>query len=147
MGFREDFFILLCHQPTKRAMMWGGEVKNENERLSMEHINRIELKGRVGTVRSNTHNENKVVNFTLVTEFFFKNRNGEPMSETTWFNVVAWDGKDINDLDRIEKGVAVHISGRMRTTKYTNAEGIEKQFYEVLATKLKVVEDEMEPAI
>ena len=110
----------------------------------MEHINKIELKGRVGTVRSNIHNDNKVVNFTLVTDFFFKNRSGEPMSETTWFNVVAWEGKDINDLDRIEKGVAVHITGRMRTIKYTNAEGVEKQFYEVLALKLKVVEEETE---
>lgn len=128
-------------------MMWGGEVRNNRWRLSMEHINKIELKGRVGTVRSNVHNDNKVANFTLVTDFFFKNRNGEPVSETTWFNIVAWDGKDINDLDRIEKGVAVHLSGRMRTTKYTNAEGIEKQFYEILATKLKVVEEDTEIVI
>ena len=113
----------------------------------MEHINRIELKGRVGTVRSNTHNDNKVTNFTLVTEFFFKNRNGEPMSETTWFNIVAWEGKDIYDLDLIEKGVAVHLTGRMRTTRYTNAEGVEKQFFEVLATSLKIVDEDTEQSI
>ncbi len=111
----------------------------------MEHINRIELKGRVGTVRSNTHNDNRVANFTLVTEFYYKTRSGDVLSETTWFNVVAWEGKDIQDIDRIAKGTAVHVTGRMRTDKYTNADGVEKQFYEVLASKLKIVENE-EPA-
>lgn len=108
----------------------------------MDHINRIELKGRVGTVRSNTHNDNKVANFTLVTEFLYKTRTGEVLSETTWFNVVAWEGKDITDIERITKGAAVHLAGRMRTTKYTNADGVEKQFYEVLASRLRIVEED-----
>lgn len=110
----------------------------------MDHINRIELKGRVGTVRSNTHNDNKVANFTLVTEFLYKTRTGEVLSETTWFNVVAWEGKDITDIERITKGAAVHLAGRIRTTKYTNADGVEKQFYEVLASRLRIVEEENE---
>ena len=108
----------------------------------MEHINRIELKGRIGTVRSNTHNDSRVVNFSMVTDYLYKNRNGDPMSEATWFNVVAWEGKEISDFDKIEKGAVVHIHGRMRTTKYTNSEGVEKQFYEVLATRLRIVEEE-----
>ena len=110
----------------------------------MEHINRIELKGRVGTVRSNIHNDSRVVNFTMVTDFLYKNRNGEPISEATWFNIVAWEGKDVRDLEKVEKGACVHISGRMRTTRYTNSEGVEKQFYEVLATKLRIIEEEQE---
>lgn len=110
----------------------------------MEHINRIELKGRVGTVRSNTFNDSKVVNFSMVTDYLYKNRNGEPISDATWFNVVAWEGKDICDMDKVEKGAAVHVTGRMRTTRYTNSEGVEKQFYEVLATRLKVVDEENE---
>ena len=69
----------------------------------MEHINRIELKGRVGTVRSNTFNDNRVVNFSMVTDYLYRNRNGEPISDATWFNVVAWEGKDICDMDKVEK--------------------------------------------
>ena len=108
----------------------------------MEHINRIELKGRVGTVRSNTHNDSRVVNFSMVTDFLYRNRNGEPISEATWFNIVAWEGKEVRELDKVEKGASVHLSGRIRTTKYTNSEGVEKQFYEVLATKLRVINEE-----
>ena len=113
----------------------------------MEHINRIELKGRVGTVRSNTVNESRVVNFSLVTDLLYRNRNGEPISEATWFNVVAWEGKEIFDLHKVEKGASVHLIGRMRTTKYTNSEGVEKQFYEVLATKMRISEEENEASI
>ena len=42
----------------------------------MEHINRIELKGRVGTVRSNTFNDNRVVNFSMVTERLYPTQHG-----------------------------------------------------------------------
>ena len=108
----------------------------------MEHINRIELKGRVGTVRNNTFNDNNVANFTLVTELLYKNRNGEPMSDTTWFNIVAWEGKDIQNVKKIEKGMAVHVTGRMRSTKFTNTEGVDKQYYEVLASKLTIIAEE-----
>ena len=38
----------------------------------MEHLNRIELKGRVGTVRTNEVNGTKVVNFSLVSDSFTK---------------------------------------------------------------------------
>ena len=107
----------------------------------MEFINKIELKGRVGTVRTNEVNGTKVANFSLVTDYLYKNREGNPASESTWFNVVAWDGKDILNIDRIEKGAIVHVNGRVRSTKFEGADGSEKHLYEVLAGKLRIVED------
>ena len=137
--------FLLYFAPTYKARIRCGEEKfNDKKKRDylMEHINRIELKGRVGTVRSNTHNDSRVVNFSMVTDFLYRNRNGEPISEATWFNIVAWEGKDVRELDKVEKGASVHLTGRIRTTKYTNSEGVEKQFYEVLATKLRVINEE-----
>lgn len=110
----------------------------------MEHINRIELQGRVGNVRFNEINGSKVANFSLVTELFYKTREGGPMSETTWLNVAAWEGKDVNNLHLIEKGAAVYVSGRIRSVRHTNQEGIEKTFYEVLASKLRVIVENIE---
>lgn len=108
----------------------------------MEHLNRIELRGRVGTVRTNEVNGNKVANFSLVSEYLYKTRDGVAVSETTWFNITAWKNKDMPELERIEKGMPVYVSGRMRTARYTNAEGIEKQYYEVLAGKVRLLVDE-----
>ena len=108
----------------------------------MEHLNRIELKGRVGTVRANEVNGNKVVNFSLVTEHLYKTREGNPASETTWFNIAAWHNKDMPDLDRIVKGMPVYVAGRMRTSRYTTAEGVEKQYFEILANKVRFLTEE-----
>lgn len=113
----------------------------------MDYINRIELKGRVGTVRSNVVNGSRVVNFSLITDLLYKTRDGAAVSEATWFNVAAWEGKDIHDLDLIDKGATVHVHGRMRSNKFEGSDGTEKQFYEVLAQRLRVIQDEAGPAL
>ena len=108
----------------------------------MEHINKVEIRGNVGTVRLNEHNGKKVANFSVVTDFLYKSREGIPLSETTWHNVVAWSGKDIADLSLIAKGTQVHITGRIRSNKYTSADGVEKHFYEIMANKLQIFTEE-----
>ena len=108
----------------------------------MEHLNRIELRGRVGTIRTNEVNGAKVANFSLVSELLYKTREGVPMAETTWFNVAAWDSKDMPDLNKIEKGMALYVSGRMRSVRYNGADGTDKIFYEVLAGKVRILNEE-----
>ena len=108
----------------------------------MEDINRIELQGRVGTLRTNTVNGTMVANFSLATDLLYKNREGAGVPETTWHNVVAWSGRDMPDLSKITIGMPLYVSGRMRTTKYTTAEGTDKYFYEVLANKIRFVTED-----
>lgn len=107
----------------------------------IEHINRIELQGHVGIVRTNEHNGSRVANFTLATELMYKSREGVAVSETTWHNVVAWDGNQMPDLDKIVKGTPVNVTGRLRVNRYTSADGVEKQFYEVLANKVRLLRE------
>ena len=106
----------------------------------MDHINRIELQGRVGNVRTNEYNGTKVANFSLVTEVLYKTREGAT-SETTWHNVVAWESRDVPNVHSITKGMPIYVSGRLRTSKITNIDGSEKTYYEVLASKMKFVDD------
>ena len=49
------------------------------------------------------------------------------------------------DVGSISKGMPVHVVGRLRTTRYTNADGVEKTFYEVMAQKLRILEDTPDP--
>ena len=83
-----DFQLLLPQTYQVRI-----DVLKEYERLKKEsmeqHLNRIELRGRVGTVRTNEVNGTKVANFSVVTEHLYKTREGNAVSETTWFNVTA----------------------------------------------------------
>ena len=108
----------------------------------MDHINRIELQGRVGTVRTNIIGENMVANFSLVTEHLYKTRDGGAANETTWHQITAWEGKDMPDLNTITKGMQLNVIGRLRTFRYTNAEGQERQLYEVVANKIRIVTEE-----
>ena len=141
------FSSLLCKQPTKRAQDVGKNNKQQykNENL-MEHINRIELQGRVGIVRTNEHNGMRVANFSLATDLLYKTREGSAVSETTWHNIVAWEGKDIPDVFSISVGMPLHVTGRLRTSKYTNADGTERTYYEVLANKVTILQEEVSPA-
>lgn len=110
----------------------------------MEHINRIELQGRVGMVRTNIVGETMVANFSLVTEHLYKTRDGGAVNETTWHYIVAWEGKDMADLTLITKGTAVNVSGRLRASRYTVADGTEKHLYEVVANRIRLLrEDEI----
>lgn len=108
----------------------------------MEHINRIELQGRVGTIRTNIVGENTVANFSLVTEYLYKTRDGGAANETTWHQITAWEGRDMPDLNTITKGTVLNVTGRLRSFRYTNSEGTEKQLYEVIASKIRILSEE-----
>jgi single-strand DNA-binding protein len=102
-------------------------------------INKIELRGNVGTApRINDVGGNKVIRFSLATNERFKDRNGVLKEETTWHNVVAWAGKGMPDFNAIQKGTCVSVMGRVRNVKYTNSEGEDKYFNEVLSNRLKI---------
>ena len=110
----------------------------------MEYINKVELKGRVGTARNNVVNGSHVANFSLITDIMYKTKDGTPVSEATWFNVAAWEGKDVQMLEKIEKGAIVHVWGRLRSSRFEGQDGTEKQVYELLATKLRVLKEDEE---
>lgn len=109
----------------------------------MNFINRIELQGRVGNVRINSVGETAVANFTMVTEHLYKTRDGAA-NEVTWIYVVAWQGKDMPDLELINKGASIYVVGRLRTARYISSEGVEKTVFEVIASKIRLLCEESE---
>jgi single-stranded DNA-binding protein len=46
------------------------------------------------------------------------------------------------DLNTLSKGMQVNVTGRLRTFRYTNTEGIEKQLYEVVANKVRIITED-----
>ena len=111
------------------------------ERKTMEQLNRIELRGTVGFVRQQTVNGRMVAHLSVATNYVYKDRNGEPVIETTWHNVSAWEGKNSPDLAKIEKGCGVNVVGRLRSQRYTDSEGIERYAFDVIAYQVTLIED------
>ena len=107
----------------------------------MEQLNRIELRGTVGFVRQQMVNNRMVVHLSVATNYVYKDRNGDPVIETTWHNVSAWEGKGCPNLNRIEKGTKVNVVGRLRGQRYTDSEGVERYAFDVVAYQLSQIED------
>ncbi len=105
----------------------------------MEQINRIEVQGKIGNVRVNNYNESQVANFSVATNFLYHSKDGDVI-ETTWHNVVAWEGKNMPNFEKLEKGTTVNVVGRLKSNKYTSADGTEKVFYEIIANKLNIID-------
>ncbi len=109
----------------------------------MEYLNRIELRGKIGHVKTNMISETKVTNFSLVTVCETKSPlTGIPTMETTWHQITAWEGTQIDPkIHNANKNTPVYVKGRLRVALYTDAEGREQRYYEVLASELKVIDE------
>ncbi len=99
----------------------------------MEQLNRIELKGTVGSVYVKDFKETKVTNFSIATNYVYTSKDGIPVIETTWHRVVAWDCPELS------KGSKVHVIGRLRAQRFTDANGNPQTFYEVMASEVTVL--------
>ena len=108
----------------------------------MEQLNKIEIRGIVGSVYVKDFTNAKVANISVATNYTYNAKDGSIIVETTWHNVVAWEGKDIQNLSQLKKGTYVHIVGRLRNRKYTTPDGMERIAYEIIANKVEIVERE-----
>ena len=106
----------------------------------MEQLNRIEIRGIIGSVRVQNVGNNKVASFSVATNHGYTARDGGMCVETTWHRVTAWEGKDIQNLNQIKKGSRVHVIGRLRNQKYIASDGTEQIVFDIIASKLEVVE-------
>ena len=110
----------------------------------MEQINKIELLGIVGSVRFQYINDRQMAKFTVVTNRAYKNKEGAPVIETQWHNVTAFEGKNVQDLERIEKGRAVHLWGRLQVQRYTGVDGVERTAVDVICSRLQILPTDTE---
>ncbi|MBQ6286587.1 MAG: single-stranded DNA-binding protein [Bacteroidales bacterium] len=105
----------------------------------MEQLNRVELRGTVGSVYVKDFGTTRCVNFSVATNYCFKDREGYPVIETTWHRVLAWENRDTADAFKMKKGSLVHVLGRLRIQRYTGADGVERQAVEIIAKSVTVI--------
>ena len=107
----------------------------------MEQLNKVEIRGIVGSVYVKDFGNTKVANFSVATSHAYKSQDGSPVLETTWHNVVAWEGGQIQNLDQLKKGALIHVRGRLRNRKYLASDGSERTVCDILAGSLKIVKN------
>ena len=101
----------------------------------MESTNYVSLVGTIGRASTTPTSGGSVTHMSVVTEYFYKNREGEACCEATWHNVVAWNLPQ-EDIARLTKGAAVRLEGRMSHRRYTAEDGSERSVSEIVVSKI-----------
>jgi single-strand DNA-binding protein len=100
--------------------------------------NRVNLIGNLGQdpeIKS-LENGKKLTRFTLATSEEFKNGDGQKVKETTWHNIVAWNG--IADVAGryLKKGGQVAVEGRIVYRTYEDKNGATKYITEIVINEM-----------
>ena len=107
-----------------------------------EFLNKIILRGVVGTANVQDVQGKKHVHFSVVTEKASKGPDGQFMVEVFWISVGAFEGKAIpaEEILKIKKGAKVEVVGHLRSVRYTGEDGTPRMHVEALASQLHVIE-------
>ena len=114
--------------------------RNLNRKTYMEQLNRIELRGTVGSIRLQTFSDNMVARLTLATNFAYKDKEGAATIDTSWHSILAREGRNIHDLDKITRGTKLYVQGRLRYQKYTGNDGVERTSADIVASRLVILD-------
>lgn len=107
----------------------------------MEQLNKVELRGNIGTVRISQQGDRQVANFSVATTYVYIDRQGNAIADTQWHNVSAWSLKGMPDFKELATGRPVYVVGRLRGDRYTSADGVERNSYTVQAAKVEILNE------
>ena len=109
--------------------------------------NRVTLIGNLGQdpETKTTETGKKVTNFTLATDDGYKNSEGQKVNETTWHNIVAWNGLADIAGKFLKKGRQVAVEGRIVYRTYEDKKGVTKYITEIVLNDLILLRNGKEP--
>jgi single-strand DNA-binding protein len=86
----------------------------------------------------------KVARFTLATTESFKNADGQKVNETTWHNIVLWNGLADVAGKYLKKGHQIAIEGRIVYRSYEDKNKVTKNITEIVANDLLMLKSPKE---
>ncbi len=100
--------------------------------------NRVQLIGHLGNDPEvkNLNGGKTVVNFSMATSDYYKNANGEKVTETQWHKIVAWNGTAKIIEKHLKKGNEVGIVGKLTTRSWDDKDGNKRYITEVVANEV-----------
>ncbi len=104
-------------------------------------INKVILLGRLGKdpqVRQ-LENGRVVCNVTLATNDYYIDKDGNRKENTEWHNLEIWDNQARTAEKYLHKGSIIYVEGKIRTDKYTDQDGIEKQIRKIRVLALQMM--------
>lgn len=103
----------------------------------MRGLNKVQLIGNLGIDPETrfTPEGKQVTRCRMAVNRTFKNREGESIEDTQWFNIEAWSGLAKVVEEYLKSGDRVYIEGRLRTEEYEK-DGETKYFTKVVVQEM-----------
>lgn len=104
-------------------------------------LNQCQFIGRLGSDPESryTTSGKAVASFSIAVGSQWKNKDGEKQEATEWVNITAFDKLGEICGEYLKKGSQVFISGRMKTEKYTDKNGVEKYATKIIADNMQML--------
>lgn len=80
-----------------------------------------------------------VTNLNIATSKVFKDKNGEKQERTEWHRIVLFGRNAEVAKEFLKKGSMAHITGELRTRKWTDKAGVERYTTEIIGQQLSLV--------
>lgn len=82
-----------------------------------------------------------VTKFSLaVSRKWTEKASSEKKSETTWFNIVAWERLAETCNQYLHKGSKVYIEGRMTSREYTDKDNVKRTVWDVVISEMEMLD-------
>ena len=109
--------------------------------------NKVTLIGNLGMdpETKTTETGKKVTHFTLATNDGYKGADGQRVKETTWHNIVAWNGLSDIAGKYLKKGREVAVEGRIVYRTYEDKKGVTKNITEIVLNDLMLLRNGEKP--
>jgi single-strand DNA-binding protein len=104
-------------------------------------INKVILLGRLGKDPQvkQLDNGRVVCNVTLATNDYYTDKDGNRKESTEWHNLEIWDNQARTAEKFLKKGSVIYVEGKIRTDKYTDPEGQEKQVKKIRVLNMQMM--------
>lgn len=97
--------------------------------------NQVQLIGNLGQdpEMKTFDNGNKMCRFSLATNEYYRDSDGEKQQRTDWHTVVAWGAISENVAKVLKKGDKAAVSGKLKSRSYEDQEGNTRYVTEIVA--------------
>lgn len=104
-------------------------------------INKVILLGRLGKdpLIKQLDNGRVVCNVTLATNDYYTDKEGNRKESTEWHNLEIWDNQARTAEKFLRKGSVIYVEGKIRTDKYIDPEGQEKQVKKIRVLTMQMM--------
>lgn len=105
-------------------------------------LNKVMLIGRLGQDPQLRYTQvgSPVVNFSVATDEFYNDRDGQRQQKTEWHKIVVFDRQAETCNNFLSKGSLVYIEGKIQTRKWQDQQGQDRTTTEIVAQRVQFLD-------